>query len=121
MKIAFCLSDKSPVSELDQRFGRCSWFLISDDSGEVGEVLENMGKEDAHGAGTGVVKFLANHDVDTIVAPRLGPKAFQAIEAFGIKGWHQGECATAQEALLYLKKGKLEAMTSPMAQGLHKI
>lgn len=121
MKIAYCLSEKDPDSILDERFGRCSWFLLTDESGTVTDIIENTEKDNTNGAGTGAMQLISDHDADTLIAPRLGPTAIQAMTALGIKGWHQGDCRNAQEALEKFKNNLLEPMSSPQAKGLHRV
>jgi len=72
-------------SNVDERFGRCSWFLVFNLNDFSYEAVENPYKEEMGGAGIKVVKFLAEKGVKTLLTGNLGKNAKEALEAAKIK------------------------------------
>lgn len=66
-------------------FGRAKSFAIYDDGTGVFTQIVNEGVGMEHGAGTGAVSLLGRQGVGVVVAPELGPKAAQALQAGGIR------------------------------------
>ncbi len=98
-------------ARIDPRVGRAHAFLIIDpDSGAVVSEIENAAAGAAHGAGTGAAALLSREGVSDVISGRFGPKAYQALEAFGIGMWTAPEGVTAAEALARLAKGELPRM-----------
>ncbi|HHV16727.1 MAG TPA: hypothetical protein GXX58_09195 [Gelria sp.] len=112
-KIAICSTDSSPSSPVDGRFGRCSYFVIWDAEAKQYEALSNTGPDAAHGAGTGAVQALLRNNVDLVISQRVGPKAFEALQAAGLKIFAIGDAKTVEEALQSYEAGKLQELSSP--------
>ena len=108
MKIAFCVKGEGIGSQLDDRFGRAEEFVIVDlDTGEVVSI-KNEAKDEAGGAGGKAVRQLYKQGVGIAVGPEFGPKAMDALKAFEMKVFKQGDCKDVEEALASYKDGKLE-------------
>ncbi|MFW6449618.1 MAG: NifB/NifX family molybdenum-iron cluster-binding protein [Nanoarchaeota archaeon] len=93
MKIAVCSKENSKVSQVDDRFGRCNYFLIFN-SGKKGygskeyeliESIENKAKNDSGGAGLKAVEEVVSKEAKIVIAGKFGPKAKRALEDSGIK------------------------------------
>ena len=87
LKIAISASSKTIESEVDNRFGRCSYFLIITlKNGNIDnvETIENIQKDMRGGAGIAVAKMLADHNVDAILSENVGPRAMEVLNQFQI-------------------------------------
>ena len=112
-KIAICSSGSSPSSEVDGRFGRCNCFMLWDSETRQYEALSNTGPEAAHGAGTGAVQALIQNNVELVISQRVGPKAFVALQAAGIKIFAGGTDKTVEATLQTYEAGELYELSAP--------
>ena len=86
MRIAVSSQGKDLTSKVDQRFGRASCFLVFDTDDESFEVVENSQNVNAaQGAGIQAAENVTKKNVDLVVSGNFGPKAFQALQAAGVK------------------------------------
>jgi predicted Fe-Mo cluster-binding NifX family protein len=65
-------------------FGRAKSFAIFENEDANYIIVPNEGYQTEHGAGTGAVSLLVQKGITTVIAPEIGPKATQALEAAGI-------------------------------------
>ena len=93
---------------MDTRLGRAQYFVIQDtESGEV-EALDNAENLNAmQGAGVQAGQNLANAGVEAVLTGNCGPKAFQVLDAAGVKVY-LGISGTVADALAAFKDGKLQ-------------
>lgn len=91
MKIGISSRGKTLDSLLDERFGRCEYFLIYDTKDKQSSVLENKGQLAQGGAGIKTAQQLIDEKVDVIITGHLGPNAYELIDKSGIKAY---ECKT---------------------------
>lgn len=86
MKVAVTSSGETLESDLDLRFGRAPYFLIVDTDTFKFEVKPNNQNMDLpQGAGIQAGKIVANCGVDVVITGNCGPKAYNVLEAAGIK------------------------------------
>jgi predicted Fe-Mo cluster-binding NifX family protein len=85
MKIAFTAGEPQFEAELDPRFGRCAYFLIVDTETQDWKAMQNPAIEAMGGAGPQAVEFLVDQDVKAVVSGNIGPNAYTALEAAGIR------------------------------------
>lgn len=85
MKIAVSASGKSLEDSLNQRLGRCEYFLIYDSNDNSTNVLENTGRLATGAAGIATARLLSDQGVDVIITGNVGPNAFTALQAAGIR------------------------------------
>lgn len=86
MKLAICARSEGLEAEVDQRFGRCPYFVIVDtESKKVLQSVANEGVSAAGGAGPQAAQMLAKLGVEAVVLGNVGPKAITALEAAKIK------------------------------------
>lgn len=93
MKIAISSTGNNLESEVDARFGRCSYFLIVEiENKKIKDfkAIENTAKAQMGGAGITAGEIVAKQKVDAIITVNLGPRAFSVFEQFKIK-IYQGE------------------------------
>ena len=60
MKVAITSSGNSLESTLDQRFGRCSYFVFYDTETGDTEIFPNPGNDAVEGVGPASVQFVAS-------------------------------------------------------------
>ncbi len=85
MKTAITSSGDSPESTLDQRFGRCAYFVIYDPQSGGMEILPNPYQDSLEGAGPAAVQFLAARDVKKIVSGEFGIKIKSLLDSLKIQ------------------------------------
>ena len=74
MKVAITSSRNTLKSNLDKRFGRCSFFAIYDTETKDVEFIPNPNKEAEEGAGPASVQLVASIPVNKIVSGEFGFK-----------------------------------------------
>lgn len=85
MKVAITSTGQSLSSKLDQRFGRCSYFIIYDtDSGST-DAIQNIHKDGREGVGPVAVQLIASHGVKKIISGEFGMKIKSLLDSLGIQ------------------------------------
>lgn len=85
MKVAITSTGQSLSSKLDQRFGRCSYFIIYDtDSGST-DSIQNIHKDGREGVGPAAVQLIASHGVKKIISGEFGMKIKSLLDSLGIQ------------------------------------
>lgn len=74
MKIAIASTGNTLDAQVDNRFGRCSYFIIYDTETKKHEVIDNPNKEANEGAGPATVKLIASQNVNKVVCGQFGFK-----------------------------------------------
>jgi len=74
MKVAITSTGNTPVSKLDSRFGRCSYFVIYDTETQATEFIPNPNKDHIEGAGPASVQLVASRGVKKVVSGEFGAK-----------------------------------------------
>ncbi len=117
MKIAVSSQGVDSTSKVDPRFGRAACFLVFDTEDESIEVVNNDQNVNAsHGAGIQAAEKVTSRNVDIVVSGDFGPKAFEALQAAGVKAaiWADG---TVSEAIELARNNQLEILESASAGG----
>jgi predicted Fe-Mo cluster-binding NifX family protein len=112
MKIAVTAKSNILESEIDPRFGRCSYFLIIDMDTMSFESISNESSMASGGAGIQAAQTIAKAGVEVVVTGNMGPNAFQTLTAAGIKVF-VGADGTIKEAIEKYKKGELKETEAP--------
>lgn len=108
MKVAFSATGSDLDSDLDQRFGRAKQFIMVNTATNAASILENTQNMNAtQGAGIQAAQNVVNAGATAVVTGNCGPKAFQVLQAAGVKIYHtrQPSVGAALKALL---AGELE-------------
>ncbi|MCL6447361.1 MAG: NifB/NifX family molybdenum-iron cluster-binding protein [Armatimonadetes bacterium] len=117
MKVAVTARGDSLDSPVDQRFGRCSWFIVVDtDTGEYRAVSNDQNLNAAQGAGIQAAETAGRQGVGAVITGHCGPKAFRTLSAAGIKVY-TGAGGTVAEALERFKSGALEEAAEADVEG----
>lgn len=112
-KIVVCSTGSTPSSLVDERFGRCAYFMIWDPASKEFTALPNTVTDSAHGAGTGAVQILLENKVNLILSQRIGPKAFAVMEQAGVKIFSGITGKTVAEALRSYENAELQELLTP--------
>lgn len=85
MKIAITSTGNTLDSTLDQRFGRCSFFVIYNTDNNAIEFVTNPNKEAEEGAGPASVQLVASRSVSKIVSGEFGMKIKSLLDSLKIQ------------------------------------
>jgi len=111
MKLAICAKGEGLKAEVDQRFGRCPYFVIVDtEKKELVESLSNRNADAAGGAGPQAAQLLAGRDIEAVVLGNVGPNAVEALRAANIKAY-SGVTGTVEDTLEKFLAGGLKPVS----------
>jgi predicted Fe-Mo cluster-binding NifX family protein len=97
-------------------FGRCSYFVIYDSrNNKVVTSYPNGAQNATGGAGIQAAQSMINNQVEVVIAPQLGPNAWNVLQGAGIK-IYMGIMGTLQQNIDAFLAGQLNEMTA--ARGL---
>ena len=85
MKVAITSSGNSLECKLDQRFGRCGFFIIYDTETKGLEFIPNPNKEAQEGAGPASVQLIASRNVIKIISGEFGIKIKSLLDSLRIQ------------------------------------
>ena len=108
MKIAISSMGTDLNAQVDPRFGRCQYFIITDPDTMEFEALANQNATSGGGAGIATAQFVAGKGAGTVLTGNCGPNAFNVLEAAGIKVM-TGVSGTVHDAVEGYKSGKYQA------------
>jgi predicted Fe-Mo cluster-binding NifX family protein len=112
MKIGVTSTGENLDADVDQRFGRCRYFIIVDTESMEFEALSNENAMASGGAGIQAAQTIANKGVDAVITGNVGPNAFQTLSAAGIK-IYTGASGKIRETIDKCKRGELKETESP--------
>lgn len=118
MKVAIAASGTSLDAPTYPRFGRCQCFVIVDTETMAFEAVDNIAAAQGSGAGIAAVQLAADKGADAVIAANVGPNAFTALSAGGLKVYGFGE-GTVREAVTALLAGQLEETHAPNVPSHH--
>ena len=101
---------------MDQRFGRCPYFLIIDSETGSFEAVANVAAGAMGGAGIQAAQSISGKNVKAVITGNVGPNAFQTLSAAGIQ-IIVGASGTIREAIEKFKKGELRNTGAPTVSG----
>lgn len=85
MKVAVTSTGNNLESKLDQRFGRCAFFVIYDTDTKGMEFIPNPNKEAEEGAGPASVQLVASRQVTKIISGEFGIKIKSLLDSLKIQ------------------------------------
>jgi predicted Fe-Mo cluster-binding NifX family protein len=85
MKVAITSTGNSPESNLDSRFGRCSFFVVFDTESQSTEFIPNPNKENVEGSGAASVQLIASRGVKKVVSGEFGAKVKSIFDSLQIQ------------------------------------
>lgn len=109
-KIAITCTGKDLDNPLDQRFGRCAYFLITNENGSDVHLVENKAATQGSGAGVQAAQLVIDNQVSVVLTGNVGPKAMALLRSANIE-IYMGTSGTARAALEDFKAGKLNRIS----------
>lgn len=109
LKIAISSCGKDLEAKLDERFGRCPYFLIVNPETEGYEVVKNESQSVA-GAGVQVAQLMVDRGVEAVITGNVGPNAIKALQEAGVEVYTA--VGTVRSALKKFKQNKLELISA---------
>ncbi len=106
MKIAISSTGQDLNAQTDPRFGRCQYFILLDPGTMRFTAHDNSSAMQRGGAGPMAVKAISDLGAEILITGDVGPNAFEALRAAGIKTYI-GASGTVSHAVLQWKDGKL--------------
>jgi predicted Fe-Mo cluster-binding NifX family protein len=117
MKIAVTSRGPSKTDQVDERFGRASYFVVHDTESGSYEPVDNLaGGGASQGAGIQAAQRIADAGADVLVTGHCGPKAFDALTAAGVAVM-TGARGTVEEAIAQYHENKLQRAGGPDVAG----
>jgi predicted Fe-Mo cluster-binding NifX family protein len=105
-KIAISSEGPSLDDQVDPRFGRAAGFLLVDlDTMDTQYIDNGQSQVMAQGAGIKAAQIVGRAGVGWVLTGYVGPKAFQVLEAAGIKVGQNLEELTVREAVARFQSG----------------
>jgi predicted Fe-Mo cluster-binding NifX family protein len=100
--------------QVDSRFGRAAGFLIVDlDTMDTRYIDNGKTQIMPQGAGIQAAELIAGAGASWLLTGYVGPKAFQALSAAGIKIVQDLDGLTVRQAVERFKGGGIEAAQAP--------
>ena len=112
MKICVTSVSDNLDAQVDQRFGRCQYFMIIDSDSMQFEPVPNMALASGSGAGIQAAQLIAHKKTSVLITGNVGPKAFQALSAAGIK-IVTGASGKVREVVEKYRKGLFSETKTP--------
>ena len=110
MKVAVSSLGPTLEDKVDERFGRAMHFIVVDTvSGAFEAIVNDLNRNALQGAGIASAELVADRGAEAVITGHLGPKAFSALEAAGIRGY-DGTGMTVAAALAAFAEGTLRSL-----------
>jgi|LGVF01.2.fsa_nt_gb predicted Fe-Mo cluster-binding NifX family protein len=120
IKIAICSNSDNAEGDVSNRFARCDYYTVYDSKTLGFTFVENTANKEMSGAGAKAAKLVSTLGVDVVLVPELGPKAFEALEAFEIKAYQYGsKTYSVRDALYEFYENKLPQLLNPSGKSKH--
>lgn len=116
MKVCVSAVLASLEAQVDPRFGRCQYLIVVDTETMNVEAIPNASQGAPHGAGIQAAQTVANRGVHAVLTGNVGPNAFHALSAAGIKVV-TGVFGTVREAIEKYKREELKETGAPTVRG----
>ena len=117
MKIVITSQGADLASAVDPRFGRAKNFILVDTETKEFSVHDNaQNLNAAQGAGIQAGRTVVDLGAEAVVTGNVGPKAFAALEAGGVKVY-PGASGTVEEALEQFSSGELKPAGNANVEG----
>jgi predicted Fe-Mo cluster-binding NifX family protein len=105
MKVAITSTGQSLESTIDQRFGRCAFFVIYDTETGGVEILPNPNRDSEEGAGPASVQMVASKGVQKIVSGEFGAKIKSLLDSLKIQMVVYKEPEKTVKSVIYMLNG----------------
>jgi len=120
MKIILTATSPNIDSNVDPRFGRGAYFIITDPDTLEWEAHPNPGVDISGGAGIQAAQFVADQKAEAVLSGDFGPNAYNALQVAGIAMYLFNTSSTVMEAIEHFKAGQLECVGAPTGRGHYR-
>jgi predicted Fe-Mo cluster-binding NifX family protein len=117
MRICITATGPNLDSPVDPRFGRCQYFLVLDEKGELIKAIANEGGQAMSGAGVTAAQVVADSGVEAVITGNIGPNAYYVLKTSGIRIFPAVLGISTKEAFKMYINGKLKELTVPTGPG----
>jgi len=111
MKVVVTSDSPSIEGNVEQRFGRCRYFIVAEIEGKKikgWEAVENIGAAQAHGAGTQAAQQVGKIGAEAVISGNLGPNADNILKQLSINVYRAE--GSIKDAIGKFSEGDLEAL-----------
>jgi predicted Fe-Mo cluster-binding NifX family protein len=112
MKIAVASRGKAMSSRVDDRFGRCPYFLVLDTTSMTTETIENAGQKEKNAAGIKACQMLIDNDISAVVVKNIGHNSLVTLTGAGMDVYTVAS-GTVGAAMKKVKGGDLTPVERP--------
>ena len=113
-KIAVTSEGPSMQDMVDPRFGRAGGFVVVDPETMQHEYVDNGSSQAmAHGAGIQAAQNVADSGAHVVLTGYVGPKAFDALKAVGVKVIQNMDNMSVEQAVQRYKSGDVQYADQP--------
>ena len=119
MKIILTAVSPSIEAAFDQRFGRCSYFIVADTETMEWQAFPNPAKMASGGAGSQAAQFASQQNAVAVISGDFGPNAAAALNAAGIQMYLYQDGSTVKDAIERFKAAELTQVNQSTAPGHH--
>jgi predicted Fe-Mo cluster-binding NifX family protein len=112
MRIAVASTGKTISSRLDDRFGRCPYFLVLDTTSMKNETIENAGQQEKDAAGIKACQILIDNDINAVVVKNIGHNSHVTLTGAGMDVYIVTS-GTVGAAMKKVKQGELTPAERP--------
>ena len=117
-KIAVTSEGPTLDDRIDPRFGRAAGFVVVDlETMDTHYIDNGQSQVMAQGAGIQAAELIAKSGASCLLTGYVGPKAFHALSAAGIKIGQDLEGLTVRQAVERFKSGAVEIAEGPNREG----
>ena len=116
MKVCVTSTGNTLDAQVDPRFGRAAYLIVVDTENMTFEAVANTAAGNMSGAGIQAAQTIANKGVKVLITGNVGPNAFQALSAAGIR-IVTGAFGNVREVVEKYKRGELNETSSPTVRG----
>ncbi|BBO67643.1 hypothetical protein DSCA_15730 [Desulfosarcina alkanivorans] len=110
MKVVISATGRDLTSTVDERFGRCRYFLIVETDDMSFEVVDNDNADLSTSAGIQSASYVASTGAEAVITGNCGPKAMQVFAETNIR-IILGQQGTIRDVLQKFKDGDLTPST----------
>jgi predicted Fe-Mo cluster-binding NifX family protein len=115
MKLCISSTKNDMDALVDPRFGRCQCFLFINAETMDFEAVGNPAFTAGGGAGIQAAQLVANRGTDVVITGNMGPNAFEALQAAGVK-IITGAQGTVRSIIDGFKKGAFDYAGAPSVE-----
>ncbi|MDP8212492.1 MAG: NifB/NifX family molybdenum-iron cluster-binding protein [Candidatus Zapsychrus exili] len=115
MNICITSEGNNLDSKVDQRFGRCQYFIFVDTDTSQFEAVQNQNVNGMGGVGVQSGQLVAEKQIKTLLTGKVGPNASQTLESAGIEVILDVR-GTVKEALDSFNNGEFKSTKGPNAE-----